>query len=248
VLGQLVRKELLRAAATDLPGLSAYRFLHVLVRDAAYDGLAKTSRASWHERLADWLSGLDSDAVPDEIVGHHLASAWEYRVQLGPANSDVRELGGRAARKLAAGAQRLMLSDVAAAASLLERAVGMLEPDDRYRVECLLSLTTQRQELGEIDLAQEALQLAEGAADPRQAVLAQVLMCRQSSLTADFRTGGTEEVLREAARRFREWGDDRGLAQASADTRLVVQSCSRRHSGMARRPTMWAASRGPAAC
>ena len=39
-LGQLVRKELLRTAATDLPGLSAYRFLHVLVRDAAYDGLA----------------------------------------------------------------------------------------------------------------------------------------------------------------------------------------------------------------
>jgi class 3 adenylate cyclase/tetratricopeptide (TPR) repeat protein len=213
VLGQLVRKELLRAAATDLPGLSAYRFLHVLVRDAAYDGLAKTSRASWHERLADWLSDLDSDAVPDEIVGHHLASAWEYRVQLGPATSDVRELGGRAARKLAAGAQRLQLSDVAAAASLLERAVGMLEPDDPYRVECLLSLTTQRQELGEIDLAQEALQLAVGAADPRQAVLAQVLMCRQSSLTADFHTGDTEEVLREAARRFREWGDDRGLAQ-----------------------------------
>lgn len=103
VLGQLVRKELLRAAATDLPGLSAYRFLHVLVRDAAYDGLAKTSRASWHERLADWLSDLDSDVVPDEIVGHHLASAWEYRVQLGPVTSDVRELGGRAARKLAAG-------------------------------------------------------------------------------------------------------------------------------------------------
>jgi len=213
VLGQLVRKELLRAAATDLPGLSAYRFLHVLVRDAAYDGLAKASRASWHEQLADWLSALDSDAVPDEIVGHHLASAWEYRVQLGPVTSDVRELGGRAARKLAAGAQRLQLSDVAAAASLLERAVGMLEPDDPYRVECLVSLVMQRQELGEIDRAQEALQSAMGAADPRHAVLAQVLMCRQSSLTADFRAEDTEEVLREAARRFREWGDDRGLAQ-----------------------------------
>jgi class 3 adenylate cyclase len=157
VLGQLVRKELLRAAATDLPGLSAYRFLHVLVRDAAYDGLAKTSRAAWHEQLADWLSTLHTDAVPDEIVGHHLASAWEYRIQLGPATGHVRELADRAARKLAAAAQRLELSDVAAAASLLERASDMLEPGDPYRVECLLSLATQRQELGEIDHAQEAL-------------------------------------------------------------------------------------------
>jgi len=213
MLGQLVRKELLRAAATDLPGLSAYRFLHVLVRDAAYDGLAKASRASWHERLADWLSALASDAVPDEIVGHHLASAWEYRVQLGPATGHVRELADRAAQKLAAGAQQLQLSDVAAAASLLDRAAGMLEPDDPYRVECLLNLATQRLELGEIEQAQQALQMAAGAADPRQAVLAQVLMCRQSTLTADFRAEDIEEVLREASRRFREWGDDRGLAQ-----------------------------------
>ena len=213
VLGQLVRKELLRAAATDLPGLSAYRFLHVLVRDAAYDGLAKASRAARHEQLADWLSALHSDAVPDEIVGHHLASAWEYLVQLGPATGHVRELADRAARKLAAAAQRLELSDVAAAASLLERATDMLEPDDPYRVECLLSLATQRQELGEIDHAQEALRAAMDAADPRQAVLANVLMCRQSTLTADSRAADIEKVLRDAARQFREWGDDRGLAQ-----------------------------------
>ena len=213
VLGQLVRKELLRAAATDLPGLSAYRFLHVLVRDAAYDGLAKASRAAWHEQLADWLAALHSDAVPDEIVAHHLASAWEYRVQLGPATGQVRDLADRAARKLAAAAQRLELSDVAAAASLLQRAADMLEPGDPYRVECLLGLATQRQELGEIDRARQALRMAMGDADPRQAVLAEVLTCRQNALTSDSRVEDSEEVLREAARRFQEWGDDRGLAQ-----------------------------------
>ncbi|HEV8278463.1 MAG TPA: AAA family ATPase [Streptosporangiaceae bacterium] len=196
VLGQLVREELLRAAATDLPGVAAYRFLHVLVRDAAYDGLAKASRAAWHEQLADWLSALHSDAVPDEIVGHHLAAAWEYLVQLGPPTGHMRELADRAARKLTAAAQRLELSDVAAAASLLERATGMFEPDDPYRVECLLSLATQRQELGEIDHAQEALRAAMDAADPRQAVLANVLMCRQNTLTADSRAADIEKVLR----------------------------------------------------
>ena len=166
---------------TDLPGLSAYRFLHVLVRDAAYDGLAKASRAAWHERLADWLSSLGSDVVPDEIVGHHLASAWEYRTQLGPSTGQVRELAARAARKLAAAGRRLELSDVAAAASLLQRAADMLEPGDPYRVECLLSLAAQRLELGEIDHAQEALRMAADAADPRQAVLAEVLMCRAAT-------------------------------------------------------------------
>jgi class 3 adenylate cyclase/tetratricopeptide (TPR) repeat protein len=214
VLGQLVRKELLRAAVTDLPGLSAYRFLHVLVRDAAYDGLAKASRAAMHERLADWLSSLGSDAVPDEIVGHHLASAWEYRKQLGPSTGQVRELATRASRRLAAAGRRLELSDVAAAAALLQSAAGMLEPDDPYRAECLLSLAAQRLELGEIDRAQEALRMAAGAADPQQAVLAEVLMCRAAIFTADSPVEDNEQVVRDAVRRFHEWADDRGLAQA----------------------------------
>jgi class 3 adenylate cyclase/tetratricopeptide (TPR) repeat protein len=213
-LGQLLRKEFLRAAATDLPGLSAYRFLHVLVRDAAYAGLAKASRAMWHEQLADWLSVLGGDVVPDEIVGHHLASAWEYRTQLGPATSQVRELAARAARKLAAAARRLELSDVAAAAALLQRAAAILGPDDPHRVECLLNLAGQRIELGQIDEARQALRTAAEAADPRQAVLAEVLTCRLKSFTAEGRIEDNEQIVLEAARRFREWGDDRGLAQA----------------------------------
>jgi len=213
-LGQLVRKELLRTAATDLPGLSAYRFLHVLVRDAAYDGLAKAGRAAWHEQLADWLSSLAGDAVPEEIVGHHLASAWEYRVQLGPRTDQVSELAARAARKLAAASRRLELSDVTAAAALLQRAASMLGPDDPYRVECLLNLAAQRIELGEVEDARQALRLAAGAADPAQAVLAEVLMCRLKTITAEGRAEDNERIVREAARRFHEWGDDRGLAQA----------------------------------
>jgi class 3 adenylate cyclase/tetratricopeptide (TPR) repeat protein len=213
-LGVLVRKEFLRAAQADLPGLSAYRFLHVLVCDAAYEGLTKASRAAWHERLADWLSALGNGIVPDEIVGHHLASAWEYRSQLGPATGQVRELAARAARKLATAGRRLELSDVAAAADLLQRAAGMLERDDPYRVECLLSLAAQWQELGEIDQAGNALKTAAAVANPRQAVLAEVLTCRQNALTAAGRLDESEQVAQHAARRFQEWDDNRGLGQA----------------------------------
>ena len=214
LLGQLVRKELMRTAATDLVGLTAYRFLHVLVRDAAYDGLPKATRAAWHERLADWLSSLGSDAVPDEIVGHHLASAWQYRVQLGPPTDEALQLAIRAGRKLAAAGRRLALSDVAAAASLLQRAVDLVGPDDPQRVEWLLSLADQRLELGEIEHAREALRLTDGVADPRQAMLARLLMARSSSLTADSHVEDGEEVAREAVRRFAEWDDDGGLAHA----------------------------------
>jgi class 3 adenylate cyclase/tetratricopeptide (TPR) repeat protein len=216
LLGQLVRKELLRTAATDLPGLSAYRFLHVLVRDAAYNGLAKASRADWHERLADWLTSLGAITVPDEIIGHHLASAWEYRDQLGPSTGQVRDLGARAARRLAAAGHRLGVSDVAAAAALLQRAAAMLGPDDPYRVECLLVLGAQQLELGEIDGAREALRMAAGAADQRQAVLAEVLMCRADALTLsqNRRIDDYEQTVADAVRRFQGWGDDRGLAHA----------------------------------
>jgi class 3 adenylate cyclase/tetratricopeptide (TPR) repeat protein len=230
VLALLVRKELLRSAVTDLPGLTAYRFLHVLVRDAAYDGLAKASRAAWHEQLADWLSGLPGDVALDDIVGHHLASAWEYRTQLGPASSQVRDLAARAARTLAAAGRRLALSDIAAAASMLQRAASMLEPDDPARAECLLSLGAQRLELGEMDQALDALRTAADAPDPRQAILAQVLMHGGNMLTAGNSAEDYEAVVRDAIHRFQEWGDDRGLAEAyltQADLAFMRGHCSR---------------------
>jgi tetratricopeptide (TPR) repeat protein len=214
ILGQLIRKELVRAAVTDLPGVTAYRFLHVLVHDAAYDGLAKADRATWHEQAADWLSALDNDIVPDEVVGHHLASAWEYRTQLGPATTQVRELAARAARKLAAAGRRLELTDIAAAASMLQRAATLLSADDPFQGECLVRLAAQRLELGEMDQARQALRMAAEAADPRQVLLAQVLTCSVSNMTSDSSAQDSEEIVRKAVRQFEEWGDDHGLAQA----------------------------------
>jgi tetratricopeptide (TPR) repeat protein len=78
----------------------------------------------------------------------------------------------------------------------------------------VLDLAAQRIELGQIEDARQALRIATGAADPRQAVLADVLTCRLKTITAEGRTEDSEQIVREAARRFREWGDDRGLAQA----------------------------------
>jgi len=98
-LTALVRKELVRPDKPQLPGEDAYRFRHLLIRDAAYDALPKATRAELHERFAAWLEERASDLVElDEILGHHLEQAYRYRAELGPLDEEGRELGRRAAR------------------------------------------------------------------------------------------------------------------------------------------------------
>ena len=48
----LVRKELIHPAPATLAGDHAFRFRHLLIRDAAYDALPKETRAELHERFA----------------------------------------------------------------------------------------------------------------------------------------------------------------------------------------------------
>ena len=54
-LAALVRKELIRPEPTILAGEDAFRFRHLLIRDAAYEALPKEARAELHERFAAWL-------------------------------------------------------------------------------------------------------------------------------------------------------------------------------------------------
>jgi class 3 adenylate cyclase len=213
LLGLLVRKELLRPTASDLSGQTAYRFLHVLVRDAAYEGLSKAGRASWHEGLATWLECLDGEVVPDEIVGHHLAAALDCRRQLGPPTDHTRQLAVHAARKFEAAARRLELSDVAAAASLLQRAVDMLEPAGSQRAECLLLLGATRLQLGQVEASIESLTLVSGSATPQQRLLAEVMMCQSRSFSGELHLAESDEIVTRALRQFAAWGDDRGLAR-----------------------------------
>lgn len=75
-LDALERKRLIERA-----GSRAFRFTHVLVQVAAYQSMTFDDRARLHERLARWLereSRAGFSAV-DEILGHHLRRAAEYR-------------------------------------------------------------------------------------------------------------------------------------------------------------------------
>ena len=54
------------------PGEDAFRFRHILIRDAAYDGMPKEARADLHERFAAWLERARGDRRVRGDLGYHL--------------------------------------------------------------------------------------------------------------------------------------------------------------------------------
>ena len=75
-LAALVRRDLVRPDRPVLPREDAYRFRHLLIRDAAYDALPKATRADLHRRFAAWLEEHGEELVElDEILGYHLEQA-----------------------------------------------------------------------------------------------------------------------------------------------------------------------------
>jgi predicted ATPase len=125
----LVHKQLVRPDPPDFVGEDAFRFTHVLTREAVYSALPKRLRAELHERVADWL---EARPAADEIVGYHLEQAFSYRDELG--SRDERLAARAAARLEAAGREALGRSDLPAAANLLGRAAALLPEETAARI------------------------------------------------------------------------------------------------------------------
>jgi predicted ATPase/class 3 adenylate cyclase len=125
----LVGKQLIHPSRPDFVGEDAFRFGHVLIREAAYESLPKELRAELHERVAAWLDRKPESE--EEVVGYHLEQAYRLRKQLGRIDGDARRLAERAGERLAAaGARASARDDARAAVNLLERAASLL-PDSR---------------------------------------------------------------------------------------------------------------------
>ena len=101
----LIRKEMIRPDRPTFPDEEAFRFRHLLIRDAAYDSLPKETRAELHEAFADWLDQHGALVEQDEIVGYHLERAYRNRAELDDADSRLDDLGRRAAARLAVAAR-----------------------------------------------------------------------------------------------------------------------------------------------
>jgi tetratricopeptide (TPR) repeat protein len=153
-LAALVRKQLIRPDRPQLPGEDAFRFRHLLIRDAAYDALPKSARADLHERFANWLEEHGAGLVElDELLAYHLERAYGYRLELGPENEqaprrpgeDMTGVAQRAVQALhRAGLRAMRLSANERAVEHFSRAIAVVERlpegDERIRTEAELQL------------------------------------------------------------------------------------------------------------
>jgi class 3 adenylate cyclase/tetratricopeptide (TPR) repeat protein len=214
----LVRKELVRPDRTQLPGDDAFRFRHLLIRDAAYDGLPKSARAELHERFAAWLEAHGGDLIElDEILGYHLEQAHRYRVELGRGGEETDELARRAAERLAAAGERALLrEDVGAAVVLLEHACELM-PIEGRPVELELALVRARSTSGDLAgalaAADELAARARQEGDRPRELRALVTRGRVAHLAEAATAENERPLVEEALEVFQLVGDDAALAE-----------------------------------
>jgi hypothetical protein len=144
-LSSLRRQGFIRPAADAVAeaGDDAYRFHHVLLRDAAYATVTRRDRATLHERAAAWL---DRDGQGDDaLVGYHLEQATELRHALQEPADEIAALAGERLGLAAMRAWRQ--NDARAAVGLLRRATTLLPAGER-RAELLCELWIAERVLG----------------------------------------------------------------------------------------------------
>jgi class 3 adenylate cyclase/tetratricopeptide (TPR) repeat protein len=228
-LQSLVRKELIRPDRSEIRGQDAFRFTHILVRDAAYRGIPKARRAEMHERLADWLDVNTRDLAGEyeEIVGYHLEQAHRSLLDLGPGNDRTAALGERTAERLASAGERAFArGDMPAAVNLISRAVALLPSHHARRLELLPELAFALMEAGDFDrLLETAKEMEEAAtATGDVGVQAHAIVIGLWIRLFTSPEGWAAEADREARRAidlFGGLGDERGLARAWSLVGLV---------------------------
>ena len=221
-LATLMRMELVRPDRASFAGEDAYRFRHLLIRDAAYQALAKQTRSELHERFAAWLERVAAERLAEyeEIIAYHLEQAYRYRTELGPPDAAARTLAERAGALLAdAGERADARGDVAATVDLLGRAVELL-PKALRRRRLLSRLGDRLYDAGDAPGAEriltDAIAEADDAGDEGASAMASlILVAIHSSTRSTEASESLHEVERLAAILARA-GDEAGARLADA--------------------------------
>jgi tetratricopeptide (TPR) repeat protein len=220
-LASLVRKQLILPHRALFAGEDTFRFRHILIRDAAYQGMSMEARAELHERFARWLerARIASPEV-EEILGYHLEQAYRFRSELGGGNGSAAALAVRAASHLAsAGHNAFERNDMPTAVGLLSRASSLLSENDELRLALAPEFARALIETGDIVRADAvlaaALEVASRTGDARLEALAWL---ERSYLSRSGRPGPGDEdgapTPTALIAIFEERGDDLGLAKA----------------------------------
>jgi DNA-binding SARP family transcriptional activator len=221
-LQTLVAKGLVEHDPSDRRPADEYSFRHILIQEAAYRAIPKSSRAELHHRFADWLEYAfwGPAAKRPEILGYHLEQSVRYLRELRPAEVQWSPLPRRAAVHLeTAGRAADDRGDVLAAMHLLIRAAALLPLDDQALARLYTSLGTAFTEAGQLERAvatlDDAQRIAAANGDEGQRAHA-----RTQALMSDLKLApnrAAEEIaqaLPELRSQFARDADERGLCRA----------------------------------
>ncbi|HEY6058563.1 MAG TPA: adenylate/guanylate cyclase domain-containing protein, partial [Candidatus Limnocylindrales bacterium] len=123
-LRALVRREVLRVEADPRsPERGQHAFVQALIREVAYNTLARADRKARHLAAARYFEALGSDELSGALAGHYLGARANA-----PEGPEANALAGQARIALRAAADRaIMLGSHEQAIAFLEQALGVTD-------------------------------------------------------------------------------------------------------------------------
>jgi len=223
-LQTLTRREFVAPDRAELTGREAFRFRHQLIRDAAYQAIAKQSRSELHERFADWLESSLGERLDEyrPILAYHLEQAVRYRRELDATDPSLSDLAQRAAGQLAAaGEGALDRGDYVACANLLGRAIALLDPLDPQALPMRLTLGEAQAWASDTRTSdaflRETRAIADQLGDERSALRAETLRLHPRVSIAGESMRALEADASRLHRRLSELDDQEGAARAGLE-------------------------------
>ena len=224
----LARKELIRPDRADFAGEDAFRFRHLLIRDAAYQALPKEQRAELHGRFAAWLEHAAGERLAEyeEILAYHLEQAYRYRAELGALDETTKQLGRTAATRLVVAADRAReRGHFTSARQLLTSATEV--SDGSLRSHALFELAYTLLEMHHFaesaEVAKQAIEAAEAVDELLISARAHLVLTealRQINPSHTF--ARTREEATVALETLQRAGDDAGIVQATLTLALLL--------------------------
>jgi class 3 adenylate cyclase/tetratricopeptide (TPR) repeat protein len=205
-LRALIRRELF-AHETDprSPGRGQYAFVQALIREVAYNTLAKRDRKIRHLAAARYFESLETDEIAAALAGHYLAA--RDNAADGP---EAEALGAQARISLRAAAERAaLLGSHEQALALLEQALGVTN-DPADRAELLERAGGAASAAGRHDAAERHLRAAIEAqrALGNRSAIARAIAALGRALLDAHRTPDTLAILEQASNEFADLAAD----------------------------------------
>ena len=240
-LQTLTRREFVIPDRAELGGREAFRFRHQLIRDAAYQAIAKQSRADLHERFAEWMAVSLADRLDENraILAYQIEQAARYRRELDATDPSLALLAERAGAQLAlAGEEALDRGDFVGSANLLQRALGLQDPNDARTIALRLTLgealSWTAETRSQDAFLRETAAIADQVGDERSVARAEVLRLHPRVSMSEEPMSVLVEEAKRLHRKLRALGDEDGAALAGLRS---PSSCS--GSGTSRARWTW---------